>query len=214
MSLLTNSLRFALMALLVGVCVAETASARERGGRRGRKSSGSSYSSNNYNPQAMLASFGPTPSLATPPQSTDQLVPPTVVLPNPPAVSPNPVSTSTGSVDLVLEDLKVSAEATAVAGRAYAVRFRNQGTRQAGSFAVMVAASVDGSLAHDEPHGAIEIPGLGPGESQEVVLRLPAAATKPNADGQSFNKLIVMIDPLDAVSELDETNNTAVLDTL
>jgi subtilase family serine protease len=78
----------------------------------------------------------------------------------------------------------------------------------------MVAASVDGSLAHDAPHGAIEIPALGPGESQEVILRLPAAATKPNAAGQSFNKLVVMIDPLDAVAEMDESNNTAVLDTI
>ncbi|HEY4311336.1 MAG TPA: CARDB domain-containing protein [Pirellulales bacterium] len=207
MSLLTKSLRFALMALLVGVCVAETASARDRGGRRSRKSSGGGYSSNNYNPQATLASYTPTPAPVMNPKSTDQLVPPTVVL-------PNSVSANSGSVDLVLEDLKMTAEATPVAGPAYAVRFRNQGTRPAGSFAVMVAASVDGSLAHDAPHGAIEIPALGPGESQEVILRLPAAATKPNAAGQSFNKLVVMIDPLDAVAEMDESNNTAVLDTI
>jgi hypothetical protein len=180
------------MALLVGVCVAETATAREKGGRRSKKSSGG-YSSNSYNPQ-------PTPA--------------TKPTPTPTGILSNPVTTNTGSVDLVLEDLKKSAEATPVAGPAYVVRFRNQGTLPAGKFAVLVAVSVDGKLTLDAPRGAIEIPALGPGESREVILRLPATSMKPNAAGQSFHHLVVMIDPLDSVRELDESNNTAVVDAI
>jgi len=190
------------MALLVGVCVAETASAREKGGRRSKKSSGGGYSSNSYYPQPM-----PTPVSTKTPAPTYLLLTPAELL-------PNPVTTNTGSVDLVLEDLKMSAEATPVAGRAYTVRFRNQGTLPAGKFAVLVAVSVDGTLTLDAPRGTIEIPALGPGESREVILRLPATAMKPNAAGQSFQHLVVMIDPLDSVRELDESNNTAVVDAI
>jgi hypothetical protein len=207
---LSKSLRFALMALLVGVCVAETASARERGGRRSRKSSGGGYSSNSDYPQPTLAPV-PTPTPTPAPTNAPQ---PNTPLPTPAEVLPNPVFTNTGSVDLVLEDLKMSAEATSVAGPAYAVRFRNQGTLPAGKFAVLVAVSVDGKLTQDAPRGAIEMPLLSPGESREVILRLPATAMKPNAAGQSFHHLVVMIDPLDSVRELDESNNTAVVDAI
>ncbi len=208
MSLLSKSLRFALLALLVGVCVAETASARERGGRRGKKSSGGGYSSNSYYPQPTPA-YKPTPT----PVSTKTAAP-TYVLLTPAELQPNPVTTNTGSVDLVLEDLKMSAEATPVAGRAYTVSFRNQGTLPAGKFAVLVAVSVDGTLTLDAPRGTIEIPALGPGESREVILRLPATAMKPNAAGHSFQHLVVTIDPLDSVRELNESNNTAVVDAI
>lgn len=196
------------MALLVSVCVAETASARERGGRRSRKSSGGGYSGKSYNPQPTPA---PTPIPTPAPTKTPQ---PTNPLPISTAFLPNPVSSNTGSVDLVLEDLKMSAEATPVAGPAYAVRFRNQGTLPAGKFAVLVAVSVDGKLTQDAPRGAIEMPLLGPGESREVILRLPATAMQPNAAGQSFQHLVVTIDPLDSVRELDESNNTAVVDAI
>jgi len=210
MSLLSKSLRFTLMALLVGACVAETASARERGGRRSRKSSGGGYSSNSYFSEPTQAPK-PTPTPTRAPTNTPQL---TASLLTPTAFQPNPVSSNTGSVDLVLEDLKMSAEATPVAGPAYAVRFRNQGTLPAGKFAVLVAVSVDGKLTQDAPRGAIEMPLLGPGESREVILRLPVTAMKPNAAGQSFQHLVVMIDPLDSVQELDESNNTAVVDAI
>src|SRR5664279_479538 len=104
MSLLFKSLRFALLALLVGVCVAQTATAREEGGRRSKKSSGGGYSSASYNPQ-------PTPAPKTTPTTT-----PTTPLPTLTAVPSTPVTTNTGSIDLVLEDLNRTAEATPVAG--------------------------------------------------------------------------------------------------
>jgi len=189
------------MALLVGVCVAETATAREKGGRRSKKSSGGGYSSSSYKPQ-------PTPAYKP------TLTPEPTKTPQPTNPLPTPAATNPGSVDLVLEDLKLTAQATPVAGPAYAVRFRNQGTLPAGKFAVLVAVSVDGELTQDAPRAAIEMPALGPGESREVILRLPATAMKPNAAGQSFQHLVVMVDPLDTVQELDESNNTAVVDAI
>lgn len=133
-------------------------------------------------------------------------------LPTLTAVTTYPVTVKSGSVDLVLEDLRKSDEATAVAGPAYAVRFRNQGALPAGKFAVLIVVSVDGKLAPDAPRSAIEMPAFAAGESHEVILRLPAAATQPSAAGQSFQRLIVLIDPLETVRELDESNNKTIVD--
>ena len=201
MAFLFKTLRVGLVVLLVGVCVAETASARERGGRRGKRSSGNSSSGYSQQPTPVTVAATPTPA----PTKTN-------LVPTLTAVATNPVTTKTGSVDLVLEDLRKSDEATAVAGPAYAVRFRNQGALPAGKFAVLIVVSVDGKLAPDAPRSAIEIPALGAGESHEVILRLPAAAMKPSAAGQTFHRLIVMIDPLESVRELDESNNKAIVD--
>ena len=202
MAFLFKTLRVALVVLLVGVCVAETASARERGGRRGKRSSGNSSSGYSQQPTPVTVATA-TPTTA--PTKTN-------LVPTLTAVATNPVTTKSGSVDLVLEDLRKSDEATAVAGPAYAVRFRNQGALPAGKFAVLIVVSVDGKLAPDAPRSAIEIPALGAGESHEVILRLPAAAMKPSAAGQTFHRLIVMIDPLESVRELDESNNKAIVD--
>jgi hypothetical protein len=202
MAILSKTLRLALVALLVGVCISDTASARERGGRRGKKSGGGSSSSYYQQPQPVyVVAATPTPA----PTKTNPL--PTLI-----AVPTNPVTTKSGSVDLVLEDLSKSDEATAVAGPAYAVRFRNQGALPAGKFAVLIVVSVDGKLAPDAPRSAIEIPALAAGESHEVILRLPATAMKPSAAGQTFHKLIVIVDPLESVRELDESNNKAIVD--
>jgi pyruvate dehydrogenase E2 component (dihydrolipoamide acetyltransferase) len=209
MTLRSKSLRVVLLALLVAVCVAQTATARERGGRRGKKSSGGGYSSASYYPQPTPA-YQPNPAPTPAPAKTT----PAVLLSNPIPASSTATTTSTGSVDLVLEDLKLSSEATPVAGPAYSVRFRNQGTQPAGKFAVLVAATVDGKLTADAPRAAVEMPDLGPGESREVTLRLPATANQPNAGGQSFHRLMVTLDPLSTVRELDETNNTAVVDSI
>lgn len=202
MAFLSKTLRLALVALLVSVCVAETASARERGGRRGKRSSGSS-SSGSYQQATPVYVVAATPTPA--PTKTKPV--PTLT-----AVTTNPVTAKTGSVDLVLEDLRKSDEATAVAGPAYAVRFRNQGALPAGKFAVLIVVSVDGKLAPDAPRSAIEMPALAAGESHEVILRLPASAMQPSATGQTFQRLIVLIDPLETVRELDESNNKAVVD--
>jgi CARDB len=114
-----------------------------------------------------------------------------------------PVVAEAGSVDLVLEDVKMSDDATVVAGPAYSVRFRNQGIASSGKFLVAIVASTDGRLSQNAPKTIMKVPGLAAGEMQELTLRLPRC---------QFSHLIVIIDAVDSVQELDETNNSAVLD--
>jgi hypothetical protein len=112
-------------------------------------------------------------------------------------------SDSAGSVDLVLEDVKMSEDATLVAGPAYSVRFRNQGLQAAGRFVVAAVASPDGKLSDDAPRVMLDVPGLAAGEMREVVLRLPRC---------DFSHLIVLVDATNSVNEMDKTNNAAAIE--
>ncbi|HTM52594.1 MAG TPA: CARDB domain-containing protein [Pirellulales bacterium] len=120
----------------------------------------------------------------------------------------------TGSVDLVLEDVRMIDRATVAAGPAYAVRFRNQGTANAGAFRVAIFAAA-GSLNDDAPRAVIEVPGLSAGETKEMALRLPVSAMRlvsSNGSQGAFDRLLVLVDPDDAVVESDKTNNLAGID--
>jgi len=120
----------------------------------------------------------------------------------------------TGSVDLVLEDVRMIDRATVAAGPAYAVRFRNQGTANAGAFRVAIFAAA-GSLNDDAPRAVIEVPGLSAGETKEMALRLPVSAMRlvsSNGSQSAFDRLLVLVDPDDAVIESDKTNNLAGID--
>jgi hypothetical protein len=136
--------------------------------------------------------------------------------------TPAPVTTAsaampvaTSGIDLVLEDVKLAAPATLVAGPAYTVTLRNQGTAPAGQFVVAVLAGLDGKLTQDAPRGGIEVPSLAAGEVKEVTLRLPQKALQlAGPDGQltAFTHLFVAVDLMNTVAETDKTNNTAVVE--
>ena len=102
-----------------------------------------------------------------------------------------------------------------VAGPAYRVKFRNQGTAAAGKFEVAVLAGLDGKLTADAPRAAVEVNSLAAGQIGEVTLRLPQSALKmTGADGKSadFTQLFFAVDLMNTVAETDETNNTAIVE--
>ncbi len=119
------------------------------------------------------------------------------------------------AADLVLEDIQLASPATLVAGPAYTVKFRNQGTDAAARFQVGVLAGIDDKLSADAPRGVVEVKSLAAGQSGEVTLRLPQAALKMDgADGRStpFTRLFVAVDLMNTVAETDKANNTAVVE--
>ncbi len=121
----------------------------------------------------------------------------------------------TSGADLVLEDIQLAAPATLVAGPAYTVKFRNQGTDPASKFQVAVLAGIDDKVTADAPRGVVEVKSLAPGQSGEVTLRLPQTALKMNgADGRSipFTHLFVVVDLTNTIAETDESNNSAILE--
>ncbi|WP_428306906.1 hypothetical protein [Lacipirellula sp.] len=120
------------------------------------------------------------------------------------------------NADLVLEDLQLVANATAIAGPAYRVQFRNQGSASAGDFYVVVLAGVAATPTEDAPRAVLHVASVAPGEAVEAVLRLPAAAMRmTDASGahQAMTHLFVSLDFTDAIAEVDETNNLAVVET-
>ena len=66
------------------------------------------------------------------------------------STSPATTAVATG-IDLVLEDVKLASPATLVAGPAYTIKFRNQGTKAAGKFEVAILAGLAGKLTADAP---------------------------------------------------------------
>jgi len=133
-----------------------------------------------------------------------------------PAATDAPATTPTASlaVDLVLEDVQQASPATLVAGPAYKVTFRNQGTAPAGSFQVGIFAGLDGKLAKQAPRAAVEVASLAAGEVKTVTLRLPQKALRLNdADEKpvAFTHLFVKVDVMNAVPEIDKANNKAIV---
>jgi hypothetical protein len=136
--------------------------------------------------------------------------------------APAPVTTASATapladtgIDLVLEDVKLAAPATLVAGPAYTVTFRNQGTADAGKFQVAIAAGFNQQLKGNDPRAMVEVPSLAAGEVKEVTLRLPHKAMLVEDNGGGlvpFRYLAVMIDATSAVAETDKTNNAAVVE--
>ncbi len=123
--------------------------------------------------------------------------------------------TAAEGADLVLEDIKLAAPATLIAGPAYTVKFRNQGTQTAGKFLVGIFAGLAEKLTDDAPRATVEVTSLAAGEMHEVTLRLPQSALNmAGADGKptAFAKVFIGVDVMNSVVETDETNNTAVID--
>jgi hypothetical protein len=167
-------------------------------------------------PSYATPSVQPTQSYAAPvsvqaPSYTPTVVTQSVAYQPTPAVAPvddsqvpsTPKDVSAAGADLVLEDVKLFADATMVAGPAYSVRYRNQGVKPTAKFSVAVLASPDANLHEDSPRVVMKVNPLYPGEMQEIILRLPKC---------EFSHLIVMVDATEGVEELDESNNAAVLE--
>jgi hypothetical protein len=123
--------------------------------------------------------------------------------------------TADTGIDLVLEDVKLASPATLVAGPAYTVTFRNQGTANAGKFLVSIAAGFNSTIKANDPRVKVDVPALAAGEVRKVTLRLPQKAMRVDDIGRGlapFRYLLVAIDPTNAVTESDKTNNTAILE--
>ena len=126
-----------------------------------------------------------------------------------------PAAVAATGIDLVLEDVRLASPATMVAGPAYTVTFRNQGTNSAGKFQVAVLAGLNGKLADDAPKAVVEVASLAAGEVKTITLRLPQSALKlTGADSKlvAFTHLFVAVDLMNTVAETDEINNTAVVE--
>ena len=111
--------------------------------------------------------------------------------------------------------MQLAAPATAVAGPAVRVTFRNQGTRDASSFRVAVLAGCEGLKAKDAPRAVADIPSLAAGEQRSVTLRLPLRAMQLQAAAdrapEAFTRLAAIVDLDRQVVESDKTNNMATL---
>lgn len=131
------------------------------------------------------------------------------------ADGPATIPTAPLGADLVLEDVQLASPATLVAGPAYTVQFRNQGTEQADKFQVGIFAGLGGAITNDAPRAVVEVASLAAGEVKTVTLRLPQASLKLiGSDNKpvAFTHLFVAVDLRNAVPETDKTNNTAVVE--
>lgn len=119
------------------------------------------------------------------------------------------------NADLVLEDMQLAAHATAIAGPAYRVQFRNQGSSAASDFYVVLLAGVGANPAEDAPRAVFHVANVAPGEAIEAILRLPAGAMQmvdANGDRSEMTHAFVSLDFTDAIAEVDETNNLAIVE--
>lgn len=124
-------------------------------------------------------------------------------------------TTSPSLPDLILEDIRLESPATLVAGPAYRVKLRNQGTTDCGKFQAALFASVGGEPTESSPKVTVELAQLGAGQVTEVVLRLPASSMQmQTSDGSrsEFKVMYVAIDWQNNVSEIDESNNAVALE--
>jgi subtilase family serine protease len=129
--------------------------------------------------------------------------------------APETVKPVVSGADLVLEDIRLASPATLVAGPAYTVKFRNQGTADAANFQVGLLVGLDGKLTDDAPRAIVEVKSLAAGEVKEVTLRLPQNALMlagPDGRPTAFTHLFVAVDLMNTVAETDETNNTAIVE--
>lgn len=127
----------------------------------------------------------------------------------------DPAAAELSNADLVLEDLQLAAHATAIAGPAYRLQFRNQGSTAATDFYVVLLAGVGATPAEDAPRAVLHVASVAPGEAVEAILRLPASAMQMvDATGvrQEMTHVFVSLDFTDAIVEIDETNNLAIVD--
>jgi subtilase family serine protease len=111
---------------------------------------------------------------------------------------------------LVADDVKLITPATAEAGPAYRVKFHNEGTGPANEFNVTVYRTIDGRLS-DDARTNVDVPALAAGQASEVTVRLPLSTTKATTGG-AVGRLVISIDPDNAVVETNKSNNLLFVD--
>ena len=119
------------------------------------------------------------------------------------------------NADLALEDIQLAAHSTAIAGPAYRLQFRNQGSSEATDFYVVLLAGVGSAPAEDAPRAVLHVANVAPGEAVEAILRLPASAmqmTDVNGNPAEMTHVFVSLDFADSIPEIDETNNLAIVE--
>jgi len=127
----------------------------------------------------------------------------------------DPAAAELSNADLALEDMQLTAHATAIAGPAYRVQFRNQGSATASNFYVVLLAGVGATPAEDAPRAVFHVANVASGEAVEAILRLPAAAMQmvdASGNRSEMTHVFVSLDFTDAISEIDETNNLAIIE--
>lgn len=118
-------------------------------------------------------------------------------------------------VDLLVENIVLAAPATKVAGPAYTITVRNQGSEAAAKFHIGLFASLDGKVNEQVPKAFLEVRDLAPNTSGEYTIRLPKAADKmldpESKETKPFKHIAVAVDFFGTQPEADESNNTAML---
>ena len=88
----------------------------------------------------------------------------------------------------MLENVQLAAPAKQVAGPAYIVIFRNQGTAAAGNFEVAILVGLAGKLTSDASRAIVEVESLAASQVKEVILRLPIKAMQLNSGKRHSNR--------------------------
>lgn len=119
------------------------------------------------------------------------------------------------SVDLLVEDITLASPATKVAGPAYKIIVRNQGSEPAAKFHIGLFASLDGKVGEQNPKAFLEVRDLAPNTSGEYTIRLPKSADKMldpiSKETKPFTYLATAVDFFGVQAEADESNNTAIV---
>jgi len=118
-------------------------------------------------------------------------------------------------VDLLVEDISLAAPATKVAGPAYKITVRNQGSEPAAKFHIGLFASLDGKVNDQVPKAFLEVRDLAPNTSGEYTIRLPKAADKmldpESKETKPFKNIAIAVYFFGTQLEADESNNAAML---
>ncbi len=117
--------------------------------------------------------------------------------------------------DLVLEDIALTGTATLVAGPEFTIKFRNQGSTDAGKFQVGISAGFNQESKPTDPKAAVFVAGLAAGESKTITLRLSHKAMLMEDNGKGlvpYRFLRIALDLTNAIPESDKTNNKAVVE--
>ncbi len=118
-------------------------------------------------------------------------------------------------VDLLVENITLASPSTKVAGPAYKITVRNQGSEAAAKFNIGLFACLDGKVNEQCPKAFLEVRDLAPNTSADYTIRLPKSADKMldpvSKETKSFTFLATAVDFFGIQPEADESNNTAIL---
>lgn len=118
-------------------------------------------------------------------------------------------------MDLLVENITLASPSTKVAGPAYKISVRNQGSEPSAKFNIALFASLDGKINEQCPKAFLEVRDLAPNTSADYIIRLPKSADKMldpiSKETKSFTFIATAVDFFGVQPEADESNNTAIL---